>query len=111
MTKKSTDAHASAVRTNTNNSVMPAAVQWHWLSSLCAFVGSLTGWKPVRLKSILPNVHWHYSVQDLSNFDYPQPLGLAQVHLAGAPPINAQNFPLSLGIAPEFPVISHLEPA
>jgi hypothetical protein len=52
-----------------------------------------------------------YSVLDLSSFDYPQPLGRAQAHLAGASPLNAQNLPLSPVIATELPVISHLKPA
>jgi hypothetical protein len=33
--------------------------------------------------SILPNVHWNYSVHDLSSLDYPRPLELAEASLAG----------------------------
>jgi hypothetical protein len=66
---------------------------------------------PVPLTTMLPNVRWNYSVQDLSSFDYEQPLGLARDHLAGFRPIYAQNLPLSPVIAPELLVISHSKPA
>ena len=71
-----------------------------------------TGWNPLPLKSIFQcslELLSNYSVQDLNNSDYPQPLGLAQVHL----PLlsrKSQNVPLYPGISPSYPVWIPLYP-
>jgi hypothetical protein len=70
-----------------------------------------TGWKPVPLRSILPNLHCHYSVQDLSSFYYPHPLGLSQGHLAGFYPENPRMSRFVPEISRKSSIKSHFDPA